>query len=116
MDSPGSRECRCDHVGVHWSVHIGKNRAPGRSARDDSPRVLRCVRKGIPRVTLVRGRRFVDNGTMVSAGGLTSGIDAALHIVTRYYGTAIAKRTADYMEHYSHDCVSGNPLRAGTGT
>jgi transcriptional regulator GlxA family with amidase domain len=72
--------------------------------------------KEFPRVSLVRGRRFVDNGKMVSAGGLTSGIDAALHIVARYYGTSIAKRTADYMEHYSSDWVSGDPARGGTGT
>jgi transcriptional regulator GlxA family with amidase domain len=60
-----------------------------------------------PRVTLVRDRRFVDNGKMVSAGGLTSGIDAALHIVARYYGVSTAQRTADYMEHYSDDWVTG---------
>jgi len=34
-----------------------------------------------------------------TAGGLTSGIDLALHIVARYYGDAAAQRTAYYMEH-----------------
>ncbi|HET9472576.1 MAG TPA: DJ-1/PfpI family protein, partial [Steroidobacteraceae bacterium] len=34
-----------------------------------------------PAVRLQRGARFVDNGHIASAGGLTSGIDLALHVV-----------------------------------
>lgn len=52
-----------------------------------------------PKVELVRGTRFVDNGKFITAGGLTSGIDAALHIVDRLVGTEQAKATAKYMEH-----------------
>jgi len=48
-----------------------------------------------PKVKLVRGTRFVDNGKFISAGGLTSGVDAALHVVQRYYGPAIAQQVAD---------------------
>jgi hypothetical protein len=36
-----------------------------------------------------------------TAGGLTSGIDMALHIVSRYYGTEIATAAAAYMEYTS---------------
>ena len=54
--------------------------------------------KQFPKVTLVRGERFVDNGTIITAGGLTSGISAALHVVARYYGVPHADRTAAYME------------------
>lgn len=52
-------------------------------------------------VTLVRGRRFVDDGDIVTAGGLTSGIDAALHVVGRLLGAEAAAATADYMEYDS---------------
>lgn len=52
-----------------------------------------------PEATLVRGRRFVDDGDIVSAGGLSSGIDAALHVVARMLGPAAAERTARYMEY-----------------
>jgi transcriptional regulator GlxA family with amidase domain len=52
-----------------------------------------------PRVKLVRGTRFVDNGKFISAGGLTSGVDAALHLVQRFYGPAAAQQVADYMEY-----------------
>ena len=54
-----------------------------------------------PELNLVRGQRFVDNGNIASAGGLTSGIDMALHVVERYYGRDIAQATADYMEYQS---------------
>jgi transcriptional regulator GlxA family with amidase domain len=54
---------------------------------------------GHPRVRLDRGARFVDSGNVATAGGLTSGIDLALHVVERYYGRAAAQQTADYMEY-----------------
>jgi transcriptional regulator GlxA family with amidase domain len=54
-----------------------------------------------PAVELRRGLRFVDNGHIATAGGLTSGIDLALHIVARYYGPEVAAATATYIEHSS---------------
>jgi transcriptional regulator GlxA family with amidase domain len=54
-----------------------------------------------PDVELRRGVRFVDNGHIATAGGLTSGIDMALHIVARYFDAETAARTARYMEHNS---------------
>jgi transcriptional regulator GlxA family with amidase domain len=54
--------------------------------------------KQFPKVTLVRGERFVDNGSIITAGGLTSGISAALHVISRYYDADSAARTAAYME------------------
>src|SRR5262245_8233965 len=41
--------------------------------------------KEFPDVDVKRGVRFVDNGRIATAGGLTSGIDMALHIVARYF-------------------------------
>ena len=52
-----------------------------------------------PEVELQRGLRFVDNGRIATAGGLTSGIDLALHIVERYFGPEVANKTATYMEY-----------------
>ena len=52
-----------------------------------------------PGVSLRRGLRFVDNGRIATAGGLTSGIDLALHIVERYLGPEAAQATAAYMEY-----------------
>jgi putative intracellular protease/amidase/YHS domain-containing protein len=52
-----------------------------------------------PAVHLKRGARFVEDGNLASAGGLTSGIDLALRVVERYYGSDVAKKTAYYMEY-----------------
>lgn len=54
-----------------------------------------------PKVELLRGPRFVENGQFATAGGLTSGIDLALRVVARYYGEEVAERTARYMEYTS---------------
>lgn len=52
-----------------------------------------------PNIELRRGLRFVDSGRIATAGGLTSGIDMALHVVQRYFGEEAAQATAVYMEH-----------------
>ena len=57
--------------------------------------------KEFPKIELRRGLRFVDNGRVATAGGLTSGIDMALHIVSRYFGEETATTTARYMEYSS---------------
>jgi transcriptional regulator GlxA family with amidase domain len=57
--------------------------------------------KEFPDIELRRGLRFVDSGRVATAGGLTSGIDLALHIVARYFGVDTAARTAEYMEYTS---------------
>lgn len=54
-----------------------------------------------PDVSLKRGLRFVEEEKVSSAGGLTSGIDLALHVVERYFGREVAQRTATYMEYQS---------------
>jgi transcriptional regulator GlxA family with amidase domain len=55
--------------------------------------------KEFPSVELRRGLRFVEHGRLVTAGGLSSGIDGALRIVERYFGRAVARDTAEYMEY-----------------
>lgn len=52
-----------------------------------------------PDIQVKRGFRFVDEGTIASAGGLSSGIDLALHVVERYFGRQVATDTAYQMEY-----------------
>lgn len=68
-----------------------------------------------PEADLVRGRRFVDDGDVVTAGGLSSGIDAALHVVTRFLDEAAAERTADYMEYESDGWRTGEAVGRDPG-
>jgi transcriptional regulator GlxA family with amidase domain len=65
-----------------------------------------------PKIELRRGLRFIDNGRIATAGGLTSGIDMALHIVARYFGDAVAQATAEYMEHSSDAWRGAREARA----
>ena len=52
-----------------------------------------------PEVTLKRGARFVEEGNLASAGGLSSGIDLALRVVERYFGRTVALNTANTLEY-----------------
>jgi transcriptional regulator GlxA family with amidase domain len=48
---------------------------------------------------IVREDRVVDDGDVVTAGGVTSGIDLALHLVEREFGASAASTVADQMEY-----------------
>jgi len=62
------------------------------------------MKKHYPAVQFVSGTRFVENEKVSTAGGLTSGIDLALHVVERYYGRKIAQATADFLEYKGELC------------
>jgi YHS domain-containing protein len=52
-----------------------------------------------PEVTVARGSRWVEDGRIATAGGLTSGTDLALRVVERYFGRDVAQRTATQLEY-----------------
>jgi YHS domain-containing protein len=52
-----------------------------------------------PKITLKRGARFVEQGNLATAGGLTSGMDLAMRVVERYFGREAADQNAYYMEY-----------------
>lgn len=52
-----------------------------------------------PDVSFKRGLRFVDAGKISTSGGLTSGIDLAIHIVERYFGRKVAEKAAYDLEY-----------------
>jgi transcriptional regulator GlxA family with amidase domain len=43
--------------------------------------------------------RVVDDGDIVTAGGVTSGLDLALWLVERWFGSPLADGVAGAMEH-----------------
>ena len=71
-----------------------------------------------PEIRLERGLRFVDEGNLATAGGLSSGIDLALHVVERYYGREVAKHTAYEMEYQGQGWMdpASNQLYAAVRT
>jgi transcriptional regulator GlxA family with amidase domain len=46
--------------------------------------------------------RVVDDGDLVTAGGVTSGIDMALWLVERHFGAELADTVAAEIEHPRH--------------
>ncbi|HEY6912127.1 MAG TPA: DJ-1/PfpI family protein [Myxococcales bacterium] len=52
-----------------------------------------------PTTRVIRDRRFVDNGRIITSGGLSAGVDGALHVVERIYGRARAEEIARDIEY-----------------
>ncbi|MFY0577727.1 DJ-1/PfpI family protein [Cystobacter fuscus] len=57
------------------------------------------LRKLAPGARVHQGRRFIDNGHIVTTAGVSAGIDGSLHVVARLLGRSVADRTAQYMEY-----------------
>lgn len=58
------------------------------------------LRELAPKAIIREGTRFLDNGRVVVAGGVSAGIDMALHVVERLLGTELAEEAAAYMEYH----------------
>lgn len=60
---------------------------------------IELLRKMFPQVDVCEQRRWVDEGGIVTSGGISAGIDMSLHLVERLAGRALALRTARQMEY-----------------
>jgi putative intracellular protease/amidase len=47
-----------------------------------------------PKIKVVSDQRYVDNGKIITAAGLSAGIDGALHVIARLFGTGFAQQIA----------------------
>ena len=52
-----------------------------------------------PKVTVVRDQRYVDNGRIIATGGLSAGIDGALHVLGKMTDEGNAQMIALYLEY-----------------
>ena len=52
-----------------------------------------------PNITIVRDVRYVDNGKVITSGGLSAGMDAALHVVERMTSRERAAHLARGLEY-----------------
>ena len=65
-----------------------------------------------PRIAVQSSVRYVQSDPLIlTAGGLSSGIDSALHVVELYYGPKVTQATADDMEYQGQ----GWKTNAGSG-
>jgi transcriptional regulator GlxA family with amidase domain len=70
----------------------------GRSATTHYSR-LDELRDQHPEVNVVDGPRVVDEGAVVTAGGVTAGIELGLHLVARFFDDELAETVAKVMEY-----------------
>jgi transcriptional regulator GlxA family with amidase domain len=57
------------------------------------------LRETAPDIEVVETERFIDNGRILTAAGISAGIDGSLHVVERLLGREAAENTARYMEY-----------------
>lgn len=57
------------------------------------------LQKAAPKARVVRDKRFVDNGKIITSAGLSSGIDGALHVIERLFGKGSAQVAATSLEY-----------------
>ena len=70
----------------------------GDKATTFTPRIDELA-KAFPKIHVIRDVRWADNGKLVTSAGLSSGIDAALHVVARIRGTDEARTVALRLEY-----------------
>lgn len=51
------------------------------------------------KVTVERGVKFVDEGSIITAGGVSAGINMSIYIVTKLLGEKVGLSTAKRMEY-----------------
>jgi transcriptional regulator GlxA family with amidase domain len=61
--------------------------------------VMEYLKEIAPDAMINQDRRFIDNGKIMTAGGISAGIDLALHIVKKLHGEDTFNKTVRYMEY-----------------
>ncbi len=56
------------------------------------------LRKSFPSLQVVENQRWVDEGNLITSGGISAGIDMSLHLVRKLTNLELAVRTARQME------------------
>ena len=59
---------------------------------------LADLRASFPAVQVIDGKRWVDEGSVVSSAGIAAGMDMSLYLVARFAGEALAKATARQLD------------------
>jgi len=60
---------------------------------------LDLLRELAPTATVDSSVRFHDNGSVLTAAGISAGLDCSLHLVSRILGVGAAKATARHLEY-----------------
>ena len=62
------------------------------------------LRSSYPDLTVHESTRWIDEGSVVTSGGISAGIDMSLHLVSRLHSFELAQKTARQMEfNWTHN-------------
>ena len=67
---------------------------------------IQRMRDAFPGLTVLEDTRYVDEGAVISSAGVSAGIDMALYILQRLFGSEAADATARYIEYDHWDSVA----------
>jgi len=56
------------------------------------------LQSSYPSLKVISNKRWIDEGNVVTSGGISAGIDMSLHLVSKIYGEELALKTAKQME------------------
>jgi putative intracellular protease/amidase len=79
-------------------ILAGAGLLDGLKATTFTPRIDQLAKR-YPKVKVIRDVRWADNGRIVTSAGLSSGMDAALHVVATLRGTEQARSVAMRLEY-----------------
>lgn len=68
---------------------------------------IESLRRNYPNTTVLEDTKFIDNGKIITSGGVSSGVEGSLHVVSRMAGKPAAKKVARYMEYNNWDNRTG---------
>lgn len=113
---PGGRVDASDTVIVNWIAQTSKNAEHTMSvctgafflaagglldslkATTNYP-AIRLLKRLAPHTSITDTVRLIDNGKIITSAGLSSGIDAAFHLVSLYLGKAQTQKLANDLEY-----------------
>ena len=58
------------------------------------------LQQQFPKTAVKDGRRYIDNGHVVTTAGISAGVDGSLHVIARLLGRRVADEVARYMEYH----------------
>lgn len=61
--------------------------------------VIELLKDAAPHAIINLNKRYIDNGKIMTSGGISAGIDLSLYVVKKLHGEAIANKTMRYMEY-----------------
>ncbi len=81
----------------------------GRRATTNKKSFQWVVEQG-PNVSWVPEARWVEDGNILTSGGVAAGIDMALALVAKLYGADVATKVAEYTEYEWHRNADWDPF------